>query len=220
MNKKILGIAFTAGALILSSGAQAVVNIDDFSVDAAFTNASGTTTSALGASSDFSASRTIAIEESPVGPGGASYIITGGELGISTGFATGSNTTLTYANAAGFDFSATETGGGSVFDAFFITLLTIDQGGVDITLTVDGVSATQFVNTAGDILFAHALFGDVSNVNDIEYLINNKVAVDATFDSFGSFGADQVVVSVPEPTSLALLGMGLAAFGFGRRKAK
>lgn len=220
MNKKILALAlataFTVGT------ANATVVIDDFSVDSDFVSAPGTNIDNI--TSDFSILRTLDIVENPEGPSGADAVVTDGVLAISTGFDTGADTTLEYDNATGFDFTTVETGGGSVFDTFFLTVLSIDQGGVEITLTVDGVSFTHSVGeitSPTDVLFAHSLFGDVSDVNSIDYLIHNNLAVDASFDSFGSFGSEsETPPTVPEPTSLALLGLGLVAFGYGRRKAK
>jgi len=217
MNKNILGMALVAGSIAFSAGAQANFLIDNFSVDSTFITAPGGETNTI--NSDFSVDRVGLIADDG-GAGGSSYIVTTGVIGISAGFGTTSDTVLSYANAGGFDFTAEETGPGGNFDAFFLQLLSIDQGGVDITLTVNGVASTQSVTAAGNILFAHSLFGDVSNVTSISYDIHNNDAVDATFDSFGSFGSEAVPTPTPEPAALALLGMGLAAFGFGRRKAK
>jgi len=218
MNNKILGMALVAGSMALSTGAQAAFLIDDFSNSSPFTPAPGEITTTPLPGSDFSNTRVLKIDENPEGAGGASAIVDSGKLAISTGFATGADTTSTYKNASGFDFTVAESGG-AIFDAFVLELLTIDQGGVDVTLTVDGISSSQFINTPNSpLVFAHSLFGDVSDVKDIQIFIHNNVEVDASFDSFGSFGNQ--ASSVPEPTTLALLGMGLAAFGFGRRKAK
>lgn len=220
--KKTISSILLVGGLALTAGAHAASIIDDFSTDTAFITAPGSETSAaLGASSDFSTQRVLTISENPAGPGGANFIVTGGELGISAGFATGSDTTSAYSNAAGFDFTTPEVGG-SVFDTFVLSLLSIDQGGVDITLTVDGVSSSQFVNAVGDVLFAHSLFGDVSSVNSIDLFVHNNVAVDATFDSLGSFGSQQVTPpgTVPEPDAFLLIGAGLLGFaGFRARKS-
>lgn len=214
--KKQIGLALAIGGLALTAATQASYIIDDFSVDTDLITAPGSKTSPLGSSSDFSQTRVLSIIENPEGPTDASVIVFGGGLGISTGVGVQSDTTSEYSNGPGFDFSGTETGGGSIFDAFVFELNSIDQGGIDMTLTVDGVSSTQFVNTPGDIIFAHSLFGDVSDVNAITLFVHNNLEVDATIDSFGSFGSR--ATSVPEPAPLALLAAGFVGIALGRRR--
>ena len=212
MNKKMIGMAIAAGTLAFAAGSQAALIIDDFSVaTTGLITSPGAETNTI--NSDFSVDRVGSITDNG-GVGGANYIVTGGQLATSAGVSTSLDTVFDYANAAGVNFSVAETGGGNIFNAFFLELLTIDQGGVDITLTVNGISATQSISNPGDITFAHSLFGGVTNVTSIKYDFHNNDAVDATFDSFGSYGTQ----AVPEPTGIALLGLGFCMLGLARKK--
>jgi len=216
--KKAIPSLLMAGALAVSASLQAAT-IDDFTVnsDPLTINLPGSQSSTLGSSSDFSTNRTISGTKS--GPFTADVAVFNGQLIINTGNATTADTTVAYSNASGFDFSAPETGGGSLFDTFAIALDTIDQGGVDITLTVNGVSASQSINTPGQVLFAHSLFGDVSSVTSFEMAVHNNAAVDATFSILESFGSQQTT-SVPEPAAIWLIGAGLLGFvGFRAKKS-
>ena len=224
MNKKILAVALAAA---FSAGtANATILIDDFSVNTSdILTAPFTETTTLDASSEFSEFRVLSIAEDPVdADGSVEGGVVGGILGINTGFTNSANTTSFYNNTSGVDLSVAEMGG-SIFSAFVLTANSIDQGGVDVTLTVDGKSSTLSASgplgTPLNLIFAHSTFigVDFTSVNTISLDIHNNVAVDATFDSLISYGKAPPV-GVPEPTSLALLGAGIVAFGFGRRKAK
>jgi len=219
MKKTALSI-LVAGSFVVTTNALASVLIDDFSVDSAFLVANSSSVTALGTSSVFSVNRNLSISENPAGLGGASAIVSGGELGISTGFQTGSDTTSSYSNLAGLDFTAPETTG-SIFDAFVLELLTIDQGGVDISLTVDGVTATQSINAPGQVVFAYSGFSgvDFTSVNNVDLFVHNNVAVDATFDFFDARGSEPVA-QVPAPGGLLLMGAGLLGFAAVRRTKK
>jgi len=218
MNNKMLNIVATIFGLSIVNVAQASYVIDDFSNNTALiaTWATNSETTSPLSGSVFSDSRFLEINKSAGGIGGASTFVDKEKLAISTGSRTGSDTKSSYDNVSGFDFTTNETGGTPYYNAFVLSLFSIDQGGVDVTLTVDGVSSSQFVNTVTDVVFAHALFGNVEDVNSIELLIYNNLAVDVTFNSLASFGG--APTTVPLPGSLIFLTSGIAVLGFARRK--
>ena len=224
MIKKTVRKVFAITLLAFASGSQAAFLIDDFSVETDYIFIPNSETSILGSSSDFSTERTLMIEEHPGSIDSDMFVFVDaddGVLEINTGVDSLSDTTSRYSNAVGFDFRQAEQITSALSDVFVLTLLSIDQGGVEISLVVDGVLDTQFVNAAGDVLFSHSTFGDVSSVKNIELLIHNNKEVDVTFDSFMSYGRGSSTpdAHVPEPTVITLFAIGLTGLGFVRRRA-
>lgn len=223
MNKKTIGLALTISGLTMTSVAQASLAIDDFSNDTSllFPSAGSTDseiTSPL-SGSDFSNSRLLEITDtsfSGVFPTVTTQV-TNGFLSVRNHFQGRSETTVSYNNSAGFDFTVAELGG-SLFNAFVLNLSTTDFAGVTVALTVDGVFSLKTVNTVGDIVFEHSLFNDVSSINNIELLFLNDDS-DVIFDSFQSFGA--APPPIPVPAAVWLFGTGvIGLFGFSRNRAK
>jgi len=232
MIKKTVRKVFAITLLAFASGSQAAFLIDDFSVETDYIFIQNSETSILGSSSDFSTERTLMIEEHPGSIDSDSdsdsdsdiFVFVDaddGVLEINTGVDSLSDTTSRYSNAVGFDFRQAEQITSALSDVFVLTLLSIDQGGVEISLVVDGVLDTQLVNAAGDVLFSHSTFGDVSSVKNIELLIHNNEEVDVTFDAFMSYGRGSSTpdAHVPEPTVITLFAIGLTGLGFVRRRA-
>ena len=224
MIKKTVRKVFAITLLAFASGSQAAFLIDDFSVETDYIFIPNSETSILGSSSDFSTERTLMIEEHPGSIDSDMFVFVDaddGVLEINTGVDSLSDTTSRYSNAVGFDFRQAEQITSALSDVFVLTLLSIDQGGVEISLVVDGVLDTQLVNAAGDVLFSHSTFGDVSSVKNIELLIHNNEEVDVTFDAFMSYGRGSSTpdAHVPEPTVITLFAIGLTGLGFVRRRA-
>jgi len=208
--------------LNLPFSSQAALMIDDFTVETAEIISPGSETNSLGSSSDFSEQRTLVTEKNPAGVGTstADVSIYDGQLELNTGFGTSSDTNISYNNTEGFDFTKAETQANSLFNVFVVSLFSIDHDNIDISLTVDGIVSSQSVNEAGDILFAHSLFGNLSSVKNIKLFIHNNIEVDALFDSFHSFGRQSLTpnANVPEPGLISLLIIGLGVMSRCRRK--
>jgi len=230
MKNKILALVIAFFGMATVNVAHATLVIDDFS------NNTSTILSTISlkhetiiglTGSDFSDSRLLTISTTSTARGRASTRVKDGKLVISTGTNISSDTTSSYSNIAGFDFTVLESGKTLYQNAFVFSLLSIDQlddptTGVGITLKVDDISSYKFVNSISDVVFEHTLFGNLTDVNNIELLIHNFEAIDASFDSLVSYGGvleTPSVNAVPLPGSLMLLSSAIAVLGFSRRKA-
>jgi len=223
MINKILTLVISFLCIANVNLAHASIVIDDFSHQTSILSTISLNNEATLdlTGSDFSDSRLLTITTSSTKRGIASTKVKNGKLIISTSKKLSSDTTSLYSNKAGFDFTALEAENSFYQNAFVFSLQSIDQTGIDITLTVDGISSSKFVDKVEDVVFEHALFGDLTEVNSIDFLIHNFKAVDASFDSLVSYGGvleTPSVNAVPLPGSLMLLSSAIAVLGFSRRK--
>ena len=104
------------------------------------------------------------------------------------------------------DFSGTSLGGVS-----YVGFLDIDQAGTTGTAYTSIGDAFSFDTTVGSGNSAE-FFGVVSQNTGLI----TRIELDASGD--GRWGIDNIEYGVPEPASLSLLGLGLIALGFGRRR--
>ncbi|GEM_PF-4971606 len=236
MKKIITGFTLS---IALSAGSANAAMIDDFNGDV-FNSTSAPLTNAAAGNSSVGYARTITATSSgistdiaintPTNPGVYAHSQSSGVTGYSQiDFALG-----------GIDLT-------SGANAFSVTLASADLGGV-FGVIADGVSVSLTTNTVllssgltfpgvAEFLFSDFAGVDFTSVNTVSLFIDGTgtAALDMSIDSFGTTcsalnatggaGKDGTIgncstdtSNVPEPAPLALLSMGLVAFGFGRRK--
>lgn len=224
MNVNILGLAIIAALSVGTANAALITAIDDFTTGGMAVSADGTST--VAASGALGGYRTVTMTKSGSLGATANVLTNPGIYAHSADAQTSAISTITWdANGAGLGGLNWLTG--FTNQTFDLDILSIDQGQVDLSLTIaDLVGGLDSFTLSGlgigiQSFYFSAFTGiDFAQVNSLSLKVNGGLASDLTLNALGVYG-DVIPLrsaSVPEPTVLALLGVGLAVFGFTRRK--
>ncbi|MFK5947170.1 MAG: hypothetical protein QM500_00175 [Methylococcales bacterium] len=214
MNKYILALSFLLAATSNIANAAMIDNFteESMSVSVGFPPLSGSASaSSTTTISAFGGGRTISISKNGLLAASANVIAPPGIYAHSADALTSATSTIAWHSNTGIDLIE-----GRSTTNFALDILSIDQGNIDLILSVTDVlnnTGSYTLSGAGTGLQFIALSLFSSNINflqirDISLKIVGDVASDLTLNS---------ISTVPTPSVLILLSMGLVAFGFNRR---
>ncbi|WP_425041438.1 VPLPA-CTERM sorting domain-containing protein [Primorskyibacter sp. S187A] len=215
MNKILSSVAAAAVVTFGAAAQAATVQIDSFNDNQAPVVAAGgaTVSDTVATTNAIGGSRTIEVENvsGPFSTAGATSSMMGGQFFFSNDAGTQGNAELQYTGLGGVDF--TDSGSNSLF---LMEVVAIDLG-MEVGITVDGVTVSQIVMSQGNIAFNFADFGgaDLTSVNDliVSFDSNGIDSVDAIVDFIGA------VNPVPLPAGGLLLLTALGGIAVARRKS-
>lgn len=229
MKLKLLAVAATAATLV---GVQAnALTIDDFTTGQSLSVNTVTTASNSAAGAGIlGGTRVAVVNVTATGGNSLDVLIAGGEANTSQGSGVSGSTRFEWDGDGTTGITTTGLGGVDLTDAGASTLVrygvTSDDLPFTLTMTiwdmVGGVSTGVKALPGGivpgpainfDLLFASFVgTADLANVGAVALDIQGVANADLTFDFITT--TDQV----PEPATLALMGLGLAGLGLARRR--
>lgn len=203
MNKFILAFSFILGLTTVTANAAMIDDFNGGNIEVIATD-----TQTINYDFAFGSQRTINIEKT--GLLGATSNVIAGFYAHSADALTSATSTISWHSATGVDLIE-----GRITTNFALDILSIDQGNIDLILSVkDILDNTESVTLTGAgtgvNFIALTLFTgiDFLQITDISLEIVGDVASDLTLNS---------ISTVPTPSVIVLLSLGLVAFGFNRR---